>query len=122
MMAMVFAGSTLAAGTKDQSRPVTPAVKAFINQAAMKYAKTPCVDRYSYLVDASGTTARFFDIMYKQAIGQAEAQKVNGLYYESGKQKNSFWVFTTNAAGKSAMLDVELRNGELHAYTCSIHL
>lgn len=100
-------------------QPITPAVKAFTNQMALRYGKTPCIGDYNYVIDKGTFSARGFDIAYKQLLGVMNSYKSGGMYFESGKKGNSFWAFDTYQE-KSSVGYAELRNGRIHRYACTV--
>ena len=113
---VALAGSAALAERKGQ--PVTPAVKALTNGAAMKYVGVICAGSYGYTV-STPATAGGFDTMYKQLSGIFGPLKARGLRFDYGRSGQSFWALSGDSRG-SALHYTELRGGSLHAYVCAL--
>ena len=97
--------------------PVTPAVKAFVGSAAMRYARVTCASRYAYNTETP-VTAGSFSGLYGQLVGMFAPMKARGLKFESGRGGSHFWALIGDRRDAQLFYS-ELRGGAAHNYSCS---
>jgi hypothetical protein len=120
LVALLFSGG---AGAERVLQKVTPGIKVFIDQQAVKYDKKGCLSDHNYAVDAQINTMEKFQDVYRQFLADlATARKMtgstNGIVHGT-QGKEVYWV-SMRSFGAGVFTYVKFSGGKTHIYACKL--